>query len=115
MLWALTHQDPLMAAVELIRVSVNFLGDLQGGLIREFFMNPHRPVRLEPDIPRWNDGTIPRIAQAIYEERAFERLPILADALLDAGCDDEAILSHCRSEGPHVRGCWVVDLILAKS
>jgi hypothetical protein len=47
-------------------------------------------------------------------ERAFNRLPILADALLDAGCDDEELIQHCRTEGPHVRGCWVIDLILSK-
>jgi hypothetical protein len=54
------------------------------------------------------------LAQAIYDERAFDRLPILADALLDAGCDNEELLAHLRSEGPHVRGCWAVDLILGK-
>jgi hypothetical protein len=46
--------------------------------------------------------------------RAFDRLPVLADALMDAGCDDEDILVHCRGEGPQVRGCWPVDLVLAK-
>ena len=50
----------------------------------------------------------------IYDDRAFDRLPILADALIDAGCDDEQILEHCRAPGPHVRGCWVVDLVLGK-
>ena len=54
------------------------------------------------------------IAEGIYEERAFGRMPILHDALLAAGCDDENILAHCRGEGPHVRGCWVVDLLLGK-
>jgi hypothetical protein len=62
----------------------------------------------------WNDGTVRRIAQGIYEEGAFGRLPILADALLDAGCDDEELIAHCRQPGPHVRGCWAVDLILGK-
>jgi hypothetical protein len=55
------------------------------------------------------------MAQAIYDERRFDDLPILADALEEAGCDDEDILSHCRGLGPHVRGCWGLDLILAKS
>ena len=64
---------------------------------------------------RWNDGTLVRIAQAIYDNRAFDRLPILADALEDAGCDNADILAHCRGPGPHVRGCWVVDLLLGKS
>jgi hypothetical protein len=62
-----------------------------------------------------------RIAEGVYEERRMPegtldtaRLAILADALLDAGCEDEALIQHCRSEGPHVRGCWAVDLILGK-
>jgi hypothetical protein len=63
----------------------------------------------------WNDGTVRKIAEGIYAERAFDRLPILADALLDAGCDNEELIAHCRGAGPHVRGCWVVDTILRKS
>jgi hypothetical protein len=59
-------------------------------------------------------STAVTLARCIYAERAFDRLPILADALEDAGCDDADILSHCRGDGPHVRGCWVVDLILGK-
>jgi hypothetical protein len=83
-------------------------------LLRCIFGNPFCPAGVDSSWLRWNDSTIPRIAQGIYEERAFGRLPILADALLDAGCDDEAILSHCRGDGPHVRGCWAIDLILGK-
>ena len=56
-----------------------------------------------------------KVARAIYEERAFERLPLLADALEDTGCTNEDILSHCHQPGEHVRGCWVVDLLLGKS
>jgi hypothetical protein len=62
----------------------------------------------------WNDGLVAKIAQGIYEERAFDRMPILHDALLDAGCTDEALLTHCRRAGPHFRGCWVIDQILGK-
>ena len=69
----------------------------------------------------WNNATIPRLAQAIYDNRELPsghfdnaQLAILADALTDAGCDNEDILEHCRSEGPHVRGCWVVDLVSGK-
>jgi hypothetical protein len=62
----------------------------------------------------WRDATVPKLAQTIYDERAFARLPILADALEEAGCADAAILDHCREPGPHVRGCWVVDLLLGK-
>ncbi|HET6573028.1 MAG TPA: hypothetical protein VFG68_05455 [Fimbriiglobus sp.] len=61
---------------------------------------------------QWLTSTAVDLARAIYEGRAFDRLPILADALQDAGCDDEQLLAHCRSEGPHVRGCWAVDLVL---
>jgi hypothetical protein len=73
--------------------------------------NPFRPVSIDP---LWLTSDVLGLARGIYEERAFDRLPILADALMDAGCDNDDILTHCRSEGPHVRGCWVVDLILGK-
>jgi hypothetical protein len=93
------------------------------GWLRDLFGPiPFRPVAaVEPSILRWNDGTGRRIAEAIYEDRRLpegtldgSRLAILADALLDAGCDHEALMQHCRQPGPHVRGCWAVDLILAK-
>ena len=84
-------------------------------VLRDIISNPFRPSPLlPPTVLAWHDRTICRIAEGIYVERTFDRLPILHDALLDAGCDDETILSHCRSEGPHVRGCWVIDLILGK-
>jgi hypothetical protein len=83
---------------------------------RDIFGNPFRPSPpLPPAVLRWQDSTVRRIAEGIYEEHAFDRLPILADALLDAGCDDEELIAHCRSAGPHARGCWAVDLILGKS
>jgi hypothetical protein len=53
-------------------------------------------------------------AQAIYDERTFDRMPVLADALETAGCTNEEILNHCGQPGVHVRGCWVLDLILGK-
>jgi hypothetical protein len=95
----------------------------QSDLLRDIIGNPFRPSPpLPPAVLAWNDGTIPRLAQAIYEERRMPegtfdtaRLAILADALLDAGCEDDELIRHCRSEGPHVRGCWAVDLILGKS
>jgi hypothetical protein len=75
--------------------------------------NPFRQVTFNPT---WRTSDVMLLAQGIYEERAFERMPILADALQDAGCDNEDILSHCRDTStPHARGCWVVDLILGKS
>ncbi|HEX3149646.1 MAG TPA: hypothetical protein VHR66_16340 [Gemmataceae bacterium] len=80
-------------------------------MLRDIFGNPFRPVAFDP---RWRTSDSVGVARGIYEDRAFERMPILADALMDAGCDDEQVLSHCRGEGPHVRGCWVVDLVLGK-
>jgi hypothetical protein len=89
--------------------------ECQCTLLRCIFGNPFRPVTLNPTVLTWNGGTVPRMAQAIYDDRRFSDLPILADALEEAGCDNPDILAHCRSEGPHVRGCWVVDMILGKS
>jgi hypothetical protein len=83
-------------------------------LLRELFGNPFRPVALAPAWLVWGDGTVAKLAQAIYDERAFDDLPVLADALEDAGCDNTDILTHCHQPGEHVRGCWLLDLILAK-
>ena len=80
-------------------------------LFRDIFGNPFRPVAVDPV---WLTSTVVAIAGGIYDERAFDRLPILADALQDAGCDHADILAHCRGPGPHARGCWVVDLLLGK-
>ena len=80
-------------------------------LIRDVFGNPFRHVAFDP---RWRTADTVGLARGIYEERAFDRLPLLADALMDAGCDEDQLLAHCRSDGPHVRGCWVVDLVLGK-
>jgi hypothetical protein len=82
-------------------------------LLRCVFGNPFRPAPMIPAWRRANDGAAVRIAQDIYEERAFDRLPLLADALEDAGCDAPTVLGHCRGGGPHARGCWVVDGLLA--
>ena len=95
---------------------------LQNRLVHDMFGNPFRPSpRLPPSVLAWSDRTVPRIAQVIYDDRKMPegtldtgRLAVLADALLDAGCDDEALIQHCREPGPHVRGCWAVDLILGK-
>jgi hypothetical protein len=87
----------------------------QRQLLRDLFGNPFRRPVLDPLWRRSNDGAAVRLAGAVHEEQAFERLPILADALEDAGCDDAGLLGHCRGPGPHVRGCWAVDLILGKS
>jgi hypothetical protein len=81
-------------------------------IIRCVFGNPFRPVIFDR---RWLTSTVVNLATAIYAERAFDRMPILADALQDAGCDDAEILTHCQGETVHVKGCWALDLFLAKS
>jgi hypothetical protein len=83
----------------------------QADLVREVIGNPFRPIAFDP---RWRTSDVTQLAQAIYDERAFDRMPILADALMDAGCAADDLIGHCRWSGPHVRGCWVVDLILDK-
>ena len=88
--------------------------EVQVALLRDIFANPFRPVSFDPSWLAWNGGTVVKLAQGIYDERAFDRLPVLADALEEAGCDNIGILAHCRQPGEHVRGCWVVDLILGK-
>jgi hypothetical protein len=85
---------------------------LQVRLLRDIFGNPFRLVVFSPE---WRTDTAVTLARQMYESREFGAMPILADALKDAGCDNEDILDHCRGPGPHVRGCWVVDLVLGKS
>jgi hypothetical protein len=81
-------------------------------LVRDIVGDPFRPATFDP---AWRTADVIGLADAAYERRALDRLPILADALMDAACDDEAILGHCRGGGPHARGCWVVDMVLELS
>jgi hypothetical protein len=83
-------------------------------LLREVFGYPFRLLRVDPAWLRWRDGAVRNVAQAIYDEEHFGDLPVLADALEDAGCDDALLLEHCRRPGGHVRGCWALDLVLGK-
>ncbi len=84
---------------------------VQADYLRDIVGNPFRSVVLDPT---WRTPTVLQLAQALYHDRAFDRLPILADALEEAGCTDAAILGHLRGPGPHVRGCWALDLLLGK-
>jgi hypothetical protein len=86
--------------------------EAQAALLRCIFGNPFRPVALDP---AWRTEAVVGLAAGIYADRAFDRLPVLADALEDAGCANPDVLGHCRSGGPHARGCWVVDLVLGKA
>ncbi len=81
----------------------------QAHLLREIFGNPFRPIVVLPSWLTWNDGAVRKIARAIYDGRNFGDLPILADALEDAGCMDADLLAHCRQRAEHVRGCFAVD------
>jgi hypothetical protein len=86
----------------------------QAFLLRDIIGNPLRSVFPDPSWRHWQDGTLVKLAQALYDDHQFEDMPILGDALEEAGCTSEDILHHCRRPGAHVRGCWVVDLVLSK-
>jgi hypothetical protein len=83
----------------------------QAAVVREIVGNPFRPVAF---VPAWRTSDVTNIARRVYASRDFSAMPILADALQDAGCDSTDILDHCRGPGTHVRGCWVVDLVLGR-
>jgi hypothetical protein len=90
----------------------SFTSRTAAALVRDIFGNPFRPVTFSPE---WWTDTAVALARQMYESREFSAMPILADALQDAGCDDDDVLSHCRDTSlPHVRGCWVVDRMLGK-
>jgi hypothetical protein len=89
---------------------------LEGHLLHDLFGPlPFRPVTLDPAWLTWHDGLLVSMARQMYDSRDFSDMPILADALEEGGCSNQDILGHCRSGGEHVRGCWVVDLLLGKS
>jgi hypothetical protein len=81
----------------------------QANLVRDIFGNSFRSVALDPT---WLTAAVLSLAQTIYDDRAFDRLPELAEALEQAGCTNAEVLDHCRQPGEHVRGCWVVDMVL---
>jgi len=83
-------------------------------IVRDIIGNPFRPARIDPAWVAWNDGTVVKLAQGIFNDRAFDWMPILGDAFQDAGCEDGHILAHCRQSGTHVRGCWLLDLLTGR-
>jgi hypothetical protein len=83
-------------------------------LLRDTLGNPFVSVTANASWLAWNNSTVTNLAQAIYADRAFDRLPILADALEDAGCNQQDILNHLRGGGEHCRGCWALDLVLGR-
>jgi hypothetical protein len=85
---------------------------VQADFLRDIFGNPFRPVTLNKS---WRTTDAVGVARSVYDSRDFSPMPILADALEDAGCDNAEVLAHCRGDGPHARGCWVVDWVLNKA
>lgn len=100
--WAVAREPELVQHAALIR-------DIFGGIYHTVHL--FRPLLRDP---AWLTDTVLALAGGMYESRDFSSMPILADALQDAGCDDEDMLLHCRGPGPHVRGCWVVDRLIEK-
>jgi hypothetical protein len=96
---------------------------VQSALLRDILGNPFRPPpAIDPAFLTWNAGTVARLAQAAYDNRLLPsgeldpaRQGVLADALEEAGCTDVELLGHLRGPGPHVRGCWAVDLLLGRT
>jgi hypothetical protein len=104
--------SPPDMSLRVLGQGVGFRPDL-AELVRDIFGNPFRPVTFSPS---WRTDTAVSLARQMYESREFSAMPILADALQDAGCDNDDILNHCRdAKQVHVRGCWVVDLVLGKA
>jgi hypothetical protein len=106
---AALQQSPWSAAEGVTQETRHQLQRSQCDWLRCLFSNPFRPVTLNVS---WLTSTVLALANGIYDEKAFDRMPILADALQDADCNNEDILNHCRQPGEHVKGCWVVDLLL---
>lgn len=90
-----------------------YRGFINPNFLRDIFGNPFRPVTFDPS---WRTSSAISLAQSMYDTRDFAAMPILADALEEAGCDHPDVLTHCRDgKQVHVRGCWVVDHVLGKS
>ena len=91
----------------------DFLRELnqQAHCLREIVGTPPRSITRDPLWLVWNEGVVSNLSRSIYDERAYDRLPILADALEDAGCTVVEVLTHLRGKGPHARGCWALDLL----
>jgi hypothetical protein len=83
-------------------------------IYHDLFANAFQPVTVEPAWREWNGGALVRMAQVMYDQRAFADLPILADALEEADCDNPELLTHLRSAGPHYIGCWALDMLLGR-
>jgi hypothetical protein len=115
--WVAVSDDPSSTVLSAFTHDFCLWRDRSGNdrlLLRDLVGNPFRRPTVDPAWRAWGGGTVPKLAQAIYDQRAFDRLPVLADALEDAGCADPELLGHLRGPGPHARGCWALDLLLGK-
>jgi hypothetical protein len=106
------EEDAWRSALQVAGTWANSEGTGSYSFVRDIFGNPFRPITLAPS---WLTPTVVQLAQTIYDDRAFDRMPELADALHDAGCNGAEVLDHCRALAPHVRGCWVVDMVMGKA
>lgn len=97
--------------VEAWRAMIDARQRKQSMLLRDLVGNPFSPVELPPGLLTWREGTINRLARGIYDQEAFDDMPVLADALEEAGEAPGELLAHCRGPGPHYRGCWALALL----
>jgi hypothetical protein len=104
---AVLHHGDIAAKVRARRCQCDLLRCIVG--------NPFRRVLVRPEWLSWDRSTVLRLAEHIDQEGRFDELPVLGDALEEAGCRDEALLDHCRGRGEHARGCWVLDVLLART
>jgi hypothetical protein len=116
--WGMKHTDDHPAIVARAEAAMGERrrqeGRAQAAILRDIVGNPNRSPTAASFDARWLTSTVCDLAHAIFVNRAFDQMPILADALMDAGCDSEEIMNHCRDAGMHFRGCWVIDLLLSK-
>jgi len=112
---AIVFASPALSVIEATLNVPNVSPGSVCAVMRDLFGNPFRKSQINPLWLEASDGTVRKLATAIYAESAFDRLPILADALEEAGCEEEYLLHHCRSGGRHFRGCWAIDALLGKT
>jgi hypothetical protein len=105
---------PGMNETNIVTEAMNAERAAQCVVFRELFGNPFRHLPLDDAWLSWNDGCIPKMVQAVRNEQRFHELPILADALMDAGCQHGPLLAHLHSPGPHHLGCWALDALLRR-
>src|SRR5262249_20901319 len=110
-LWGLSDEEHQRQVRLVHDAAMEGESSAQSDLLRDIIDNPFRPITLDPTC---RTQAVVQLAKSLYEGRHFEDMPVLADALEEAGCTNPAILGHCRGPGPHVRGCWVLDLVLGK-